>query len=307
MDSEANKTTLSEAYTAPPSALRFMLQALRRSPGWQRRQSFPDLCLTWRGFRIDGDVIRSLQAVAGNTKGASEDSLRVLAPHVSGFRLLMVALSHTSWPLPVWGSLQVRNRLVLHHPFQAGDAFDLVTRVAAWRVLDKGIEVDLHTQLRQGDACAWESVVTIYYRGRFGEPAQHGAAHGAPTNSPVIDGRGTNTAQWRVDGSRRWHFGTMTGDYNGIHQWGPYARRLGFPAAFAHSQRVVAQCLAHLPALDAPVQQLDLWIKGPVFYDREVILRQQTRDAGDGLDFAVSLTDDPRPALVGSWRKALAA
>ncbi len=298
--------TFNQTHLKPPSALRFMLQAFRPSPGWRKSQAFPDLCLTWRGFRIEPEVLQTLQRVSGAIEPPPQESLMVLAPHVSGFRLLMVMLSHAHWPLPVWGSLQVRNRLVLHQPFQCGDSFDLVTKVAAWRVMEKGIEVDLHTQLRRGQACAWESVVTFYYRGRFGSLTEHGVARGVPTSSPSMGGGNTKAEQWRVDGSRRWQFGAITGDYNGIHQWNGYARRFGFPAAFAHPQRIVAQCMAHMPPLGGTAQQLDLWIKGPVFYGREVILRQQALETHAGHDFAVGLADDPRPALIGSWREAAA-
>lgn len=290
-----------ETYAAPPSALRYMLQACWPSSGWHANRAFPDLCLTWRGFRIETDTMRNLQRISGNTGLSAGSPLSLLVPHVAGFRLLMAMLFHRSWPLPVWGALQVRNRLLLHRPLQSGDTFDLITRVAGWRVLDKGLEVDLHTRLQQGDQCAWESVVTFYYRGRFGPPEEYGVRRGAAPISPVVNGCSTNTAQWRIDGARRRLFCAATGDYNGIHQWDWYARRFGFPAAFAHSQRIAIQCLAHLPPLGDAPQQLDLWIKGPVFYGHEVLQRHTMRATGDGYDFALCIAGDERPALVGSW------
>ena len=296
-----------ETYSAAPSALRFMLRACRRPSGWHIDRAFPDLRLTWRGFRIDANVMRKLRRNIGDEDPKAEQQYSVLVPHILGFRLLMAMVSHPAWPLPVWNALQVRNRLLLHRPLQPGATFDLVTRVAAWRVIEKGIEVDLHTRLQHGDECAWESVVTFYYRGRFGSPAECGAALGAAPDSPVVDNRDANRAQWRIDGRRRWRFGVLTGDYNGIHQSNWYARRLGFPAAFAHSQRIAAQCLAHLPSLGEVPQQLDLWIKGPVFYGCDVTQRHAMRATCDGHDFALCVADDERPALVGSWRKTAGA
>lgn len=287
-------------YTVRPSALHFMLPAFRPSAGWHKRPTFPDLRLSWEGFRIDEDTVRALQGDADPGQGPGLDRLGILLPHVSGFRLLMVMLTHPEWPLPIWGSLQVRNRLVLHQPLHIGDTFSLTTRVAAWRVLDKGIEVDLHTGLIRGDVCAWESVVTFYYRGRFGQPSEHGSAQGAPARSPTLVEGHVTTAQWRVQGGRRWQFGALTGDYNGIHQWDGYARRFGFPAAFAHPQSIVAQCLAQMASPAGTPLQLDLWIKGPVFYGRDVVLRQQTCRNGGGQDFALRLAEDVRPALLGS-------
>jgi hypothetical protein len=300
-------STHAEAYAAAPSALRYMLQACLPSPGWDAKRGFPDLRITWAGYRIEAETIRSLAHATDTEVGPLVDKLLVLLPHVTGFRLLMAMLTHSAWPLPIWRALQVRNRLLLHRPFQAGERFDLITHVAGWRVLEKGIEVDLHTRLHQGIECAWESVVTFYYRGRYGASVEHGAALGAAPTTPTVGNQDTTTAHDCIEGTDRWCFGALTGDYNGIHQWDWYARQFGFPAAFAHPQRVAARCLANLPP-SAPIpQQLDLWIKGPVFYGRELVQRQSTPAANERQDFGLWIAGDARPALVGSWYKTAAA
>jgi hypothetical protein len=282
-----------------------MLRAFWPSPGFEGARGFPDMRLAWQDFRIAPDVTATLcRLMAGSREGLA-DKLCLLAPHVAGFRVLMATLTDPAWPLPIWRALQVRNRLLLHGAFQFDDAFDLVTTVAAWRVLDKGIEVDLQTRLLRDETCIWESVVTFYYRRRFGPVMQHGDALGAAQASPVLDGDAEPTARWQIDGQGRWHFGALTGDYNGIHMSNWYAHRLGFAAAFAHPQRVVAQCLAHLPLPGAAPVQLDLWIKGPVFFGSEVLLRQAVPASGHGRDFALWLASDPRPAFAGTLSKPM--
>lgn len=293
-----------ETYLAPPSALHYMLQAFRPSPGWDPDRGFPDLNMVWRGYRIEPQAVHFLRRVSGISDHAAQDLLELLCPHITGFRLLMAMLTHPSWPLPIWGALQVRNRLSMHSPLEAGDTGDLICQVAGWRVLEKGIEVDLQTQLQQRDGCAWESVITFYYRGRFGSPTEYAAALGAPPVSPVLGGHCAYTAPWRIDGHNRWRFGALTGDYNGIHQWDWYARRFGFAAAFAHPQRVAAQCLAHLHPSDSIPRTLDLWIKGPVYFGSEVVQALSTLADDRGQDFALSITNDNRPALVGRLHNA---
>lgn len=295
-----------ETYVAPPSALLYMLKAFLPSSGWNPDHGFPDLNLIWRGYRIEPEAMRFLQRISGAQDGRSNELLFLLVPHVTGFRLLMAVLTHPLWPLPIWHALQVRNRLSLHRHIEAGDTADLIARVTAWRVLEKGIEVDLQTRLQQGNDCAWESIVTFYYRGRFGSPIEWGAALGAAPMSPVLDKSSTTAEHWRIDDSGRWHFGTLTGDYNGIHQWDGYARRFGFRAAFPHPQRVVAQCLGHLRSSGSVPQQLDLWIKGPVYFGSEVVLRQSLPET-DGQTFALWIAGDERPALVGSLHQATPA
>lgn len=292
-----------ETYVAPPSALLYMLKAFRPSSGWKSDRGFPDLNLIWRGYRIEPEALRFLQRISSVRDGGSDELLLLLAPHVTGFRLLMAMLTHPLWPLPIWDALQVRNRLTLHRHIEPGATADLVTGVAAWRVLEKGIEVDLQTRLQRGDDCAWESVVTFYYRGRFGSPAERGAALGAAPTSPVLDKPPANAEHRRIDDTGRWHFGALTGDYNGLHQWDRYARRFGFAAAFPHPQRVAAQCLGHIRSPGSAPRQLDLWIKGPVYFGSEVVQRQSSREDG-GQDFGLWIAGDERPALVGSLYQA---
>jgi hypothetical protein len=141
--------------------------------------------------------------------------------------------------------------------------------------------------------------VTFYYRGSHGSAPDHGEALGAPTVSPKIDDAAEPLARWRVDPVGKWTFGSLTRDYNPMHQWNWYARYKGFGAAFAHSQRIAAGCLSRLRVTDDDVRQVDLWIKGPVYFGSEVVLRQLERDSGNGRDFAVWMSDDHRPALVG--------
>ena len=102
-----------------------------------------------------------------------------------------------------------------------------------------------------------------------------------------------------------WAFGKLTGDYNGIHSWNWYARRLGFPKAFAHPQRVAAMCQSRLAGPSTEAQTLDLWIKGPVFYGANVGLNAVAGE--EGLRFGLSLQGDARSALMGHWRAGAAS
>jgi len=285
-----------ETYTAAPSGLALMLKALWPSAGWNPKDGFPDFSLIWRGYEISDRALATLRRLAGGDDAAVTDRLLLLAPHVTGFRLTMALLMHPDWPLPIWRALQLRNRLTRSGEVKVAYPSDLIVRAIGWRVHDKGIELDVHAQLLQGDDCPWQSVTTFYYRGAFKGPARHGADDGAPMASPIIDPSTPPVAQWTVDGGRRLRFAALTGDYNPLHLVDAYARKTGFAAASAHPQRIAAQCLGHL-APSAPPRQLDLWLKGPVYFGRAVTLRESRRDDGDA--FALWLDGDDRPAMVG--------
>jgi len=97
-----------------------------------------------------------------------------------------------------------------------------------------------------------------------------------------------------------WRFGGLSGDYNGIHYWPWYARRLGFHTAFLHPQRVAGMCMVRLHGPESSTQTLQLWIKGPVFYGAKVVLNAARIDQGVG--FGLSLDGDHRVALIGRWQ-----
>lgn len=67
--------------------------------------------------------------------------------------------------------------------------------------------------------------MTFFTRGRSGEPGP-----AVPlARSPVV--AGPVVAKWQMRNAEHWKSGHLSGDYNGIHLWDWYARRLGFRRA----------------------------------------------------------------------------
>lgn len=275
-----------ERYRRGPSPFVFLPRMVRPYAGLGPGGAFPPVVTHWTGARFDERQIRRFRDATGLEPSS------ILFPHAFGFRMVMATLTHRVFPLPIWNGLQVRNRLVAHRPLDLGAAYDFETRVVDHRTLEKGVEVDLATTARRGDTVDWESVVTVYYRGRFPGPTTVAPA------SPDLDAA-REVASFRMPARGGWSFGGLTGDFNGVHLWRGYARRFGFDDAFLHPQNAVGRCLARLSAPTSAAQRLDLWIKGPVFYRAEVVLSAVRR--GDATDFGLSVADDPRFALAGTW------
>jgi len=286
-----------ETYTSKPSALKFMCRALMASPGLGADGSTPSIAMRWGGLRIEEAQVSAFNAATGLGKAGE---VSILYPHVVGFRLQMALLTHRAFPLPIWGALQIRNQLSQLEPLRVGESFDLEARIASHRTTEKGIEIDLSSRLMQGSTCRWQSLVTYYYRGRFG---------GAQTQNHIAavpDLAGADTVGRLVmprDG--RWQFQRLTGDYNGIHSINLYARMHGFRTAILHPQRSAGLCLSQLRSVTTPQQTLALWIKGPVAYGAVVTLR--ARDDGRATLFGLTTEGETRPALVGRWTEGAEA
>lgn len=276
-------------YRRRPSALAYMLGAMRPSPGFNRAGGVPPIRARWAAHRAQPRELGSFLELSGLPGG---ETLPILYPHTISFPLQMAILTHPGFPVPIWNVLQVRNRLLQLAPVAKGQAIDIEVGVAGHRILDKGAEIDLCAVASAGGVPAWEAINTFYVRGRFGEAGEPSPLAAAPAAADAV------VAEWQMPERGGWRFGGLSGDYNGIHLSGWYARRFGFQGAFLHPQRVLGQCLARLPAPDPALpHRLDAWLKGPVYYGAPVSLRGST--TGDGTVFAIHVDGDARPAIVG--------
>jgi hypothetical protein len=272
-----------------PSALPYMLRAM--APVARRIDLAPRITARWRGHVVDRDRLAAFRRITGRV--ADPDHLPLLYPHTFGFRLPMAILTHPAFPVPICGVLQTRNHLVQHRPIAIDERLDFETRVLHGCAVAKGAEFDLHTTVQAaGGELVWESHLTFFTRGRFGEPGRPAPA----TVSPSVNG--AVVAEWAMGDADHVRFGGFTGDYNGIHLWDWYARRFGFPRALYHPPRVLGECLARLspPEGGSEPMQLDAWLKGPVPHAAKVRLEAE-RTAGV-TTFAL-FAGDERPCIIG--------
>lgn len=274
-----------------PAAIPYMVRGLL--PVTRHVDLSPQLSARWRDHRVNREVLATFHRIAGLPPAGA--TLSLLYPHTIGFRLAMAVLTHPSFPVPIWGVLQIRNHVLQHRPIGVDERLEFETRVMRGRAVATGAEFDLHTTVHVEGALAWESVVTFFTRGSFGEPGLASPFGRSPAET------GPPVAEWTLCNSDHWTFGRLTGDYNGIHLWDWYARRFGFRRALYHPPRVLGECLARLAGPDSVHGQagrlrLDAWLKGPVPHGATVRLHATT--AGGACTFAL-FAGDPRPSIVG--------
>lgn len=276
-------------YRAKPSFLGFMGRMWRPKARFDAGNGLSDIEAVWHGQRASSSELADYFALSGLPP---DDDLSILYPHTVSFPMLMAVLSHPRFPLPIWRLLQVRNRLTRHQPVTPDAVLDFTVRTGECRVLEKGVEMDLLVTAKTEGRRVFDATNTFYARGRFGA-----ATTEAPPSPTVTD---TQATEWQMPAHGRFAYCRLSGDFNPLHLHDGYARRQGFARAFAHPQRAIGQCLAHLGAARHPAMTLETWIKGPVYYGAKLALRSDTQ-ADKGI-FELHVEGDERPAIVGRYQ-----
>jgi hypothetical protein len=161
------------------------------------------------------------------------------------------------------------------------------------RVISKGIEIDVVSEVRTGKEKVWDNVMTYFAGGKYGESQIFSVPQklGAIQNARLIN-------EWHLPAANRFRFARISGDINGIHYSSLYDRMLGFERDSAQPIRVIARCISCLPGLrmDRPLR-LDFYLKGPVYYESTLILKNQ--EILNGNRFNVYRKGNDKPCIEG--------
>ncbi|MBI4912015.1 MAG: hypothetical protein HY823_04700 [Acidobacteria bacterium] len=276
------------SFDGPPGVLRSMGLALLPRPEMPT-PLVPPMRGAWHGIipgrLVPPSVLRELRPMEG---GAAHPVLL----HAGTMRLMMALLTHPRFPVPIWNILQVRNSIRIHRAVPAEDPLEAVAEFAGQRKVEKGLEVDLRVHLLRGDHAVQESLTVFLVRGRSAGPGV------ASSTAPRVSA--TEEESLRILHKGALGFGRLTGDFNGIHWWSRYARNLGFQGAFSHPHRALARILESLPGWEGRSGSLlEVWYKGPVYYDRDLRLSWSSDEGRT--NFALRVGGDPRPAIAGTW------
>lgn len=285
----ASRPEISLEFSRKPSVARYMLGAFSPSPGLSKLEPATRFSASWSGHRVKASTVERFLRLSGLPP---ERSVSILYPHVLGFPLHMAILTHPEFPVPIWRILQIRNDLLQHRPIDVGATLDFEVCVEAQRILERGAELDLRTLVRAKRELAWESLVTFYTRGRFGDPDPASPLAAAP------DVQGEIVARWQMPKRGSWQFGQLTGDHNGIHHSDRYARLFGFRGALYHPPVVLGHCLSRVLATrEGTARRFEAWLKGPVYRGSKVALRVGAASASQ--TFALFMERETRPSIVG--------
>jgi len=150
------------------------------------------------------------------------------------------------------------------------------------------------SQLCQGNELAWESINTYYFRNTRSPDADNTPI---PKRSYRELPKTCEERIFKIPAKKGFAFALLSGDFNGIHYSRHYARLLGFKRDFCHAQRSLAVCLnKHSFSYKNGRVQLDAALKGPVYYDSDLLMKSDASQTPHRIDLFCA--DNPRPTLV---------
>lgn len=240
----------------------FAKAALKRGHHLSQDIVLPKLRLSMNGIKADSGRLRQYQKVCG-----FQDT-RVLPPtypQIMAFGAQMRLLTDQQFPLPLIGLVHLRNEITQHRPILPEEVLDFDCALGNQRLSDKGLEFEVHTQVRIAGRLVWESVATLLHRRPSG-----GSSRKRETSPPPAY---EHRLFWALPADLGRRYARVSGDYNLIHLYPLTARLFGFKSAIAHGMWSKARCLAALLNTDhqGPIR-VKVGFKLPILLPGEVDL-----------------------------------
>lgn len=213
-----------------------------------------------------------------------------LYPITYVYPLVIRILGHKQSTVDIFKSLNVRSWFSQKNRISVSDNFSIACGVKERRTVSTGVEADIVAEVWVNGSVAWECCYTFYYREK---------TNGATIQSTPVDLRPIPDApcvgEWFLESGKGFQFARISGDTNGIHYWGRYARMLGFKSAFAQPVLVLARTFEALPEAFTDSFRLDQRLKGPVYYNSRVYIKGES--SGDSKRYDIYCGDNPKPCI----------
>jgi len=284
----------------PPKLSGYLRSVMFPRRGFRSDAPFPFIQISRRNLPIKSPHLEEFSRLC---RWPLDSHMPLMYPLTFLFRYHLGIFAHPSFPCSLRQLLGFRNHVVQRRRVALREHIDLDVRTAGRRVLPKGVEFDFHSTLSSGGEALWESVHVYYLRGTYGggEARVAAAEFDALANVDF-------EVRWSAPTDGKWEFAKFCGDMNPAHYFAPWAKSLGFRGDFAHTQRIVAECLRRLPQAPetnaAESLRLDLAFKGPVYYGSPLTLKGERQ--GGGYRFDLFCGDVDKPAIPGQLRAVAA-
>lgn len=149
--------------------------------------------------------------------------------------LAATAMAQRSFPYPLPGVLHVRQQIVCRRPIAVQEQLSASARFGQEREVARGVELDVHAALCDGEDPVWEGITTALF------PDPERRRHGG---RPAPPEEGLASARLSVPADQGRRYARVSGDWNPIHLWPATARAFGHPRPIAHGMWALARGLA---------------------------------------------------------------
>ncbi len=278
----------------PGNGLAILKALILPRKGFNAAIGLPDLQAHWHGVHVDKAALNEYLALLD----IEPDAYWPIAyPHVLAGTMHMNMLAHGAFPIRLLGALHLKNRIVQYRPIALDESVDIDARFGEFRLVEKGVEFDLVTEVKAGGSLVWQETSIYLARGRYG-----GQENPSPQASFELPGLTDSETlrSWHVPGDRGRQYAAISGDYNPIHVSALLAKVFGFDRDIAHGFGILAQALEYSARLrDSPPElrtvQMDVVFKGPVYLQSELSIKQNLAQSVDRFD--IYCDDNDRPNL----------
>jgi hypothetical protein len=286
--------TMNLVFNHKPSAIYTLWQAFRsRKSRFEAAEEMPVIHARRAGLRIEH---RHLKAFYEICHVGPLPFLHILYPLTLCYPYMMRILCRREMPFSLFKVLNTRTSITMFRAIRPDEVFDIDCYNAPVRIVSKGLEADIVSEVRVGREKVWQNITTYFLRGRFGQGEK---SYTLPRLAPIADA--PVIKEWYLPAKDRFRFARVSGDTNGLHYGAPYARMQGFKRDFAQPIRIVAECVSSLPDLgvERPLH-LDFFLKGPVYYESTLVLKHKRKRNSDRFDLYSK--GNAKPCISGELR-----
>ncbi len=211
------------------------------------------------------------------------------------YHYMMQVWLQKEFPLKPFGVLNTRTSMYLKRQISFGENFSIHCHNSDLRPVEKGLEVDMITEITSGEEKIYGSVTTYLLRGNYGSFD--------PQFQPPLWEKLTTIShekQWFLKDQNNFRFGKLSGDTNPIHILSWYARMYGFRSKFSQPIRIISKCLELMleGESDNREYRLAYFLKGPVYYNSMVTIKY--KKINSSYDFEIYSEGNDR-ACIGGW------
>jgi acyl dehydratase len=261
------------ALTTAPSMPRLYAKAGLASLRPVRRvaaDSLPEVELELADTTVAVETLTAYHRLVG---GRVTDHVESVALHGLGFPVALALMARPDFPLPLAGTVHLRNEARLLKPVRAGETLTVRAHAENLAAHHAGVTVDVVTELYSGSRLVHVSRSLYLAKG----VALEGTASPARPvreefDAPIPQGR------WKLAASTGRAWAEVLGDWNPIHVGALPARALGRKTAIAHGTYLAARALEGLSRADTP-HEWDITFAAPVALPGVVSFAQQALPA----------------------------